>query len=309
MIREIKYTGHEEWLELRKHLGIGGSEAGAVMGLDAYKSPYALWAEKTGRISGFDGNITTKVGSCLEELAAQMFTEQTGKKVRRKNAILVNDDFPFAFADVDRLVVGENSLLEIKTTNSFPVMRNVRNGEFPDRWWCQICHYMAVTGCEKAYLAALVNCREFYVFELAQDEEEIAALMDSERLFWELVQSDTPPGMDGSIATADAIGEIYSGGGGEIELFGRESMLREYFDLKDRQKALSERICEIENTLKTDMGDAEKALCGGFTVSWKPQQRHTFDLKTFTKEYPEIDVKPFCKVSGSRPFRVTRKEL
>ncbi len=309
MIREIKYTGHEEWLELRKHLGIGGSEAGAVMGLDAYKSPYALWAEKTGRISGFDGNITTKVGSCLEELVAQMFTEQTGKKVRRKNAILVNDDFPFAFADVDRLVVGENSLLEIKTTNSFPVMRNVRNGEFPDRWWCQICHYMAVTGCEKAYLAALVNCREFYVFELAQDEEEIAALMDSERLFWELVQSDTPPGMDGSLATAEAIGAVYSGGGDAVELFGREALLREYDELKARQQELDGQVRAIENMLKQDMGDAERALCGAWTVSWRPQERRTFDTKEFTRQYPEIDIEPFYKISGSRPFRVTRKDV
>lgn len=309
MNQEIRYADREEWLALRKQLGIGGSEAGAVMGLDAYKSPYALWAEKTGRVPGFDGNIITKVGGYLEEFVAQMFTEQTGKKVRRKNAILVNDDFPWAFADVDRLVVGENALLECKTTNSFPVMRKVRGGEFPDRWWCQVCHYMAVTGCEKAYLAVLVNCREFYVFELERDEDEIAALMDAERHFWELVQSDTPPAADGNVSTTETLNEIYSGGGDEIELFGRESLLREYDELKARQQELDGQVRAIENMLKQDMGDAERALCGAWTVSWRPQERRTFDTKEFTRQYPEIDIEPFYKISGSRPFRVTRKDV
>ena len=38
-----------EWLALRGD-GIGGSDAAAVVGVGAYKSPYTLWAEKTGLI-------------------------------------------------------------------------------------------------------------------------------------------------------------------------------------------------------------------------------------------------------------------
>lgn len=40
---------HEEWLDNRLK-GIGGSDAGSVLGLNKYKSAYALWCEKTGRI-------------------------------------------------------------------------------------------------------------------------------------------------------------------------------------------------------------------------------------------------------------------
>ena len=39
---------HNAWLDMRKQ-GIGGSDAGAIMGLNAYKSPYELWLEKTVR--------------------------------------------------------------------------------------------------------------------------------------------------------------------------------------------------------------------------------------------------------------------
>ena len=82
-ITGIEYRSHEEWLELRKGF-IGGSDAGAVMGMNPYSSPFAVWAEKTGKVEGFAGNLTTKVGAYLEDLVAQLFTEETGKKVRRK---------------------------------------------------------------------------------------------------------------------------------------------------------------------------------------------------------------------------------
>lgn len=39
----------EEWLKERKK-SLGGSDMGAVLGLNKYRSPYTVWAEKTGRI-------------------------------------------------------------------------------------------------------------------------------------------------------------------------------------------------------------------------------------------------------------------
>lgn len=305
MIREIRYKDHEEWLALRRQLGVGGSEAGAVMGLDPYKSPYTLWAEKTGRIPEFAGNLTTRVGSYLEELVARLWCEETGKKVRRRNAIILNDDYPCSFADVDRMVVGENALLECKTTSSLPVMRSVRGGAFPDRWYCQMMHYLMVTGCDRAYLAVLVGGREFYSFVLERDEEEIRILADAETQFWRQVQTDTPPAPDGNPSTAEALENIYAGGNRETaQLFGREKLLAEYFSLKADREALERRMAEICNTLKADMGDAEKGLCGSYSVSWAPQQRRTFDAGRFAAAHPEVDLTPFYKTTTARVFRV-----
>ena len=40
---------HEKWLKTRD-LGIGGSDAAVIMGMNSYKSPYQLWMEKTGQV-------------------------------------------------------------------------------------------------------------------------------------------------------------------------------------------------------------------------------------------------------------------
>lgn len=308
MIKEIAYQNKEEWLKLRKGY-VGGSDAGAVIGLNPYKSTYTLWAEKTGKIAEFEGNTTTRVGSYLEDLVAQMFSEETGKKVRKKNRILVNEEYPFACADVDRMIVGEKALLECKTTNSSVALKKFKNGEYPEAWYCQMTHYLAVTGCEKAYLAVLIECRDFRVFELERDEEEIAALMAAEQSFWECVKNDTPPSADGMSSTSETLSALYPQSNTEtVNLYNYENELSQYMALTAQIKALEASKDELANKVKAYLGEAGKGENERFRVSWTTSERRSLDTKRLTQEHPEIDFNNYYKITNSRTFRVTEKE-
>jgi predicted phage-related endonuclease len=46
---DTRTLDRSQWLEVR-HGGIGSSDAATAVGLNPYKSPLELWAEKTGRI-------------------------------------------------------------------------------------------------------------------------------------------------------------------------------------------------------------------------------------------------------------------
>ena len=307
MVKEIGYGNKEEWLSIRKGY-IGGSDAGAVVGLNPYKSAYGLWAEKTGKIPEFEGNTITRVGSFLEEFVADLFTEETGIKVRRKNRILVNDEYPWACADVDRLIVGEKALLEIKTTNSPVAMKKFRKGEYPEQWYCQMTHYLAVTGLEKAYLAVLIECRDFKIFELERDEDEIAALMNAEKEFWNLVKTDTPPTADGTASTSETLVALYPESNGEtVDLFGYENDLAQYISLTAQIKALEAQKDEMANKVKAFLGEAGKGENERYRVSWTTSERKSLDTKRFAQEHPEIDINQYYKVSSTRSFRVTEK--
>lgn len=308
MITEIAYKDKEEWLALRKKLGVGGSDAGAVLGFNPYKSAYELWAEKTGRVAEFEGNLITDVGSYLEEFVAKLFEKETGKKVRRKNRMIVNDLYPFAFGDVDRVVVGEHALLEIKTTNSFPVMRKVKGGEFPEQWYAQIVHYMAVGGFKKAYLAVLINCREFKWFELERDEDEIAALMDSERIFWEGVCNDIPPSADGSQSTLETLSAVFPESNEEtVSLFAYDKALSTYMDLIAQKKSIEALIDEQANVVKAFMGNAGRGESDRYKVTWTSGTRSSFDSKRFAEDHKHIDLTAYYKSSNYRTFKVTAK--
>lgn len=310
MINEIAYKNKEEWLALRRKLGIGGSDAGAVIGLNPYKSAYTLWAEKTGRIPEFEGNLTTEVGSYLEEFVAKLFEKETGKKVRRKNKMLVNTDYPWAFGDVDRLIVGEKALLEIKTTNSIPIMKQLRNSEeFPEAYYAQVVHYLAVSGLEKAYLAVLIGCRDFKVFELERDEDEIAALMTAEADFWDKVQKNVPPAPDGAESTSETITSLYPESNDEIvSLMAYEADLKQYMTYSSLIKDVEMQRDEVANRIKAFMGESGKGECAGYKVSWTSSERKSFDTKKFASDHANMDLSSYYKTSSVRTFKVTENK-
>ena len=305
MINEIAYQNREEWLSLRKGY-IGGSDAGAVIGLNPYKSAYTLWAEKTGKIPEFEGNLTTEVGSYLEEFIAKLFEKETGKKVRRKNRTLVNDKYPFACADVDRVVVGENAVVEIKSTNSFPAMKKLKKGEYPEQWYCQGTHYLGVGEYDRVYLAVLINCREFKWFVLDRDDGEITALMTEEEKFMKYVETDTQPPVDGTASSSETLSTLYPESNDEtVNLFAYETDLQQYMALTAQIKELEKLKDEAANRVKAFLGDAGKGATDRYKVSWTTSTRSTFDSKRFAQEHQDIDLSGYNKTSTYRTFKVS----
>lgn len=307
MITKQATANHDEWKALR-HQYIGGSDAAAVVGMNSWVSPYSLWAEKTGRLPGFDGNLATEVGTYLEEFVAQKFATETGKKVRRSNLSWFNDQYPFAIANIDREIVGEDAGLEIKTTDSLN-MSKFKNGEYPGNYYCQCMHYMAVTGKKKWYLAVLIGNREFKWFTIERDEDEIKALMDAEEEFLEHVKKDIPPMADGAQATADTLSALYPNSRDDaIGIGAFERDLENYFRLKDQMKSLTQTVDGIENRIKAHLGECALGEGEKYKVSWKTQYRNTFDSKRFIAEHPDMDISKYYKTSSSRPFKVSEKK-
>lgn len=151
---------HEEWLRYRK-LGIGGSDAGSICGLNPYSSAIAVFQDKTQKEAGEkEDNEAMRQGRDLEEYVARRFMEETGKKVRRANAIYGHPDHDFMMANVDRLVVGENAGLECKTASAYSADK-WKDGHIPESYEIQCHHYMAVTGADAWYIACVVLGKEF----------------------------------------------------------------------------------------------------------------------------------------------------
>lgn len=298
----------EDWLKERRH-SIGGSDAAAVMGLSKWATPYTVYLDKLGVLEAKEENEAMRQGRDLEQYVAERFAEATGKRVRRENAILRNDDYPFAHADVDRLVVGERAGLECKTTSTLDV-RKFRDVEFPEQYYAQCVHYLAVTGLDRWYLAVLVLGKEFHTYTLERDEDEIKALMDTERDFWKHVESETPPPVDGFEPTTEALKTVFADDNGEeIDFFDQYTdLLDEREVLLAQQKEIGERIAEVENKIKLGMGETAKAVCGPYRISWKTQTRRTFQHKDLAKDHPEIDLTPYFKESASRPFKITKQK-
>ena len=304
-ITKVKTENREEWKELRSHY-IGGSDAAAVIGLNPWVSPYTLWAEKSGKLPGFEGNLATEVGTYLEEFVAKKFEKETGKKVRRVNQSFLNSAYPWAIANIDREIVGEDAGLEIKTTSELN-MRKFKGGEYPANYYCQCVHYLAVTGKQRWYLAVLIGNKEFKWFTIERDESEIEALMAAERDFWNRVETGTPPEIDGLQSTTDAIKAIYADSEeSDVDLSGYAPILDQYIVACNQVKEVEKIRDEYANKVKDFMGSSAYGQCDRYKVSWKSQQRCTFDSRRFLEDHPEFESSEYFKKSNARVFRVNK---
>jgi len=295
----------DEWLELRRQ-GIGGSDAAAIVGLDRYRSPFDVYADKLGLKPEIPDNEAMRQGRDLEQYVAERFMEATGKKVRRRNAMLQHPEYPFMIADIDRWVVGESAGLECKTTS---VLNRAKfsQGEFPPSYYVQCMHYMAVTGAERWYLAVLVLNKAFHVFTIERDEAEIAALVQAEKHFWEEhVLKQIPPAPDGSESTSEIIKQLFPEAreSAEIALFGYEYKIQQYLELDAKVKVFESERDKLKQEIQLAMADAEIGRAQGYIVEWKNQTRQTLDTQRLKKEQAEIYTKYLKPAQTVRMFKI-----
>lgn len=282
---------HNKWLEVRNG-GLGGSDAGVILGLNKYKSPYKLWLEKTGNEEPEDisNKPAVMAGVALEPVVAKMFENETGKKVRKLGTVASNK-LPFMHANIDRQVERENAGLEIKTGGSWS-KRYWEEDEVPDTYYAQCLHYMAVTGAKKWYIAAWLGGENFIWKEIPRNEEDIKMLVDRETDFWNHVKSKTPPDIDASISCGQALAERYKEetAGSEIDLpDAAGALFMDYDRVKEEMKKLKETEQGIKNQFMDLLKENEVGRYDTRKVTFKaPKAGETVRLSEIKKNCPEI---------------------
>lgn len=306
LIKLVSTVGmdHDKWLLHRKN-GIGGSDAGAISGMNPYKSIIDVYLDKTSPVSETVDNEAMRQGRDLENYVAQRFSEETGKKVRRANAIFIHPEHDYMFANVDRLISGEDAGLECKTASTYSADK-WKDGKIPESYELQCHHYMAVTGASAWYIACVILGKGFVWHKIGRDEELIQMLINLETDFWKNnVLAKKMPDPDGSEAAERIIAEKYASSTRDksIELFGYDKKLERRKEISELEKKLESEKKQIEQEIKIYMEDAEKAESNRFSVTWKSIEANRFDSGRFKKEHPDIYAE-YLKTSTSRRFSV-----
>jgi len=296
---------HDKWLAIRNK-GIGGSDAGVIMNLNPYKSRLSLWMEKTGQKEPDDLSENEAVywGIKNEQNIADCFEERTGKKLR-KCGTLQSVEHPWLLANVDRLIVGEDAGLEIKTAGVQQAAR-WKDDELPDEYYAQIMHYLLVTGLPMWYVAVLIGGNRCLIKEVPRNEAFIEELFKTEAAFWTLCEHDIMPEVDGMEDTKDALSVLYPQAKTKTELELEttdklEEIFKDYADYKKTIKQLEALKTECENKIKALMGNNERCKAGAHKASWiNMPGKVTIDAAALKENYPKI-YDEYAKVG--KPFR------
>lgn len=304
-VLNTKDMTHEEWLKARQS-GIGGSDAGTILGVNKWKSKTQLFFEKVNpELKQQVDNEFIYWGNVLEDVVAKEFEARTGKKVRKNNKMLRHPEHEFMLANLDRVIVGEKALLECKTTSQYNIDQ-WKDDEIPASYLCQIQHYMAVTGYEKAYIAVLCGGNQFIWKEVSRDDELIEIIINAEKDFWyNNVLAGVIPEIDGSDATKDFLNHMYKDiDETEIQLSDDvETLLTALEQVKQEEKELKELKTQYENKIKHILGNNLAGKTSGYQITWKPQVRKTLDTKKIREIYGE-QLDPYYKETETRVLKI-----
>ncbi len=306
MFEKISLSGVDniDWLRLRKS-GIGGSDAGAICGMNPYSSAMKVFKDKTSEEVEEQDNEAIRIGHDLEDYVAQRFMEATGLKVRKSNFMYRSVEHPFMIADVDRLVVGEDAGLECKTASAYNADKWA-DGNIPLHYLMQCYHYMAVTGKRTWYIAAVILGREFTYRKLEWDDELISRLIAIEDDFWNNhVAKNVIPSPDGSKVCDEVIEQYFHTAkkASTIELVGFDEKLSRREEILGFIAELQEEQKQIEQEVKLFMQDNERANSERYRVTWSNVNSMKLDTTRIKSEKPEIYA-DYAKALSYRKFTV-----
>ncbi|MCL6563291.1 MAG: YqaJ viral recombinase family protein [Firmicutes bacterium] len=308
VLTSTKGLDRAAWLQARRH-GLGGSDIAAILGLNPWRSPLDVWAEKVSEEPSATEPPSEAAywGQLLEDVVAKEFARRTGLKVQRRQAILQHPTIPYLLANVDRIVRGDPdgpALLEVKTTGARHA-GDWANDQVPAYYFPQVQHYLLVTGYRKAYVACLIGGQELvirtvpFLADWAKQIEEAAAA------FWLCVETRTPPVIDGSVAAAKALTLQFPHSNGQAVDLPAEAAqwAAEWLAAKQARKQAEARMTAAENRLKAILGEAAEGRVAGYRVLWPERDRRTLDTKALKAQYPDLAAQ-FEQVQTYRTFDV-----
>lgn len=291
--------------ELRSS-GIGGSDAGIIIGVNKYKTPVELWKEKVECRSDFAGNEATYWGTTLEKDVADAYQNRTGSKVVQSHKTYRHKEYPFLMAHIDRRIVGEKKGLECKTAlNKWwkpDQWGEPGTDEVPDSYLAQCQHYMAVTGWDSWDLAVLLSGPEFRIYHIDRNQEFIDILIERECIFWKHVVDKTPPP---AVCLSDT-SLLYPTDAGTsiIATSTVEGAVISYLSMKEEEKAYAKAADEAKLVIQEFMKDNMLLIDanGNELCTWKTQTSRRLDTKKLIAENPDMD--KYYTESQSRVLRM-----
>nr|DAM42649.1 MAG TPA: Exonuclease [Caudoviricetes sp.] len=286
----LGYDNEDDWHELRAKR-IGGSDVGAILGVNPYKSIVDVYVDKT-EGSDFKGNNATYWGHVLEGTVLKEFSNRHKELIVYEVPYSVVNDFLIANLDgaLKDKETGDYGVLEIKTTSVWN-RREWEEDIIPQSYYAQIQHYLMLTGYKFAYVAVLIGGNEYKEFKVERSEEDIELIRNKSTEFYnENLLKKIPPMPDGSDAYMNHLKkkamEIENNEVRELPEFEEiairiKELARQKKLIEDEDKLLREKILHKmieEKTLKAVAGKYK------FNIS----ERKTPDIEKMTKENFEV---------------------
>ena len=282
MAKKIICKSEKDWHK-KRGLGIGGSDAAALLGLHPYCTAYELWESKIGITPHQKENNFMKMGKMLEPIVVKLFEENTGFQIENKKGfdeIYIHDKFPFARCTPDRTYITFEKQRELLSVKSHFAYNKIDVNDFPEYWFCQLQWEMGITGIHSGEIAWLERGIDFRYKHFDFVPEFFESMLSAADVFWNenvIGKNEPDPTVNDNLQrifnkpfagkTIDASNELFL-------LIGQYSIFR---NLRMENKEAEENSLQ---EIKLIMRDAEAVTYDGQPIcTWTGGTQRRFALK------------------------------
>lgn len=294
---------NETFLENRKK-GVGGTDISVILGYNKYKTQFELWEEKMGLSGPVPETGPMRRGKKMEPIVAEIYTEDTGNRIRIDKEQKVHPKNEILRANLDYEILGHprgRGILECKTASQNAL--NSWSDNIPTRYFCQIQWQLGITSYTWADYALLnIDTFELDSMPIYPDNKLIDNMQNEAVSWWEkYIVGQTPPPKE--VKDLDLIEQDKGS-----QILASEDILDKFSSLKSVKEDIKELEAdkkEMENDIKKFIGENESLIDidDKPLATWKSQSRNNFDKSTMLKDHPEFEGK-YMKESKFRVLRL-----
>lgn len=290
MLVNVK-DGTPEWHQWRS-LGIGGSDAPAILGVSPYKTAYQLWLEKTGAVEpeNIDGSPQIQAGNRLEPKARKSYEDLTGLVI--SSACLQSELYPWMRLSADGVSIDGRHAVEIKYLGRETWNRVLNDSCIPEHHRIQMLHYVAVGQFETVDYVGINDQEQIAVVPFKWTNDELARLLWAEIDFWQkIIASEEPEKSEADIDDLTGNNEF-------------NSLMLDYQQLLAESKLISDRLLACKSKLQGFAADRSvESEAGKVTRYWVAGRT---DAAKFLKD-SDIEVPEKYRKAGQWQYRITPK--
>ncbi len=296
------------WLDARKQ-DVTASVAGALLGIHPYQTPYALWAEKSGRVASDDvDNPVLRRGRLLEPVVIEMLREDRPDwtvEYRRDNAYFRDPEArigatPDAFAT--RPDIFGQGVVQVKTVADDKFRREWIDPETGDvvlPLWIAVQAIVeaTLTGATWACAAVMVIGRgiDLQIIDVPLNTRVMHRLRREVAEFWRMVEAGEEPPIDWNRDGA-AVVEVYRDSMPDRKDLTAVDALDQIISTFVQSKDIASHHVRQVDSLRPRILHALGAAEAGFTTNWNITARTS------------VRTGPNGQPVKSRTLRVTPKE-
>lgn len=285
---------------------IGGGNIAGILGVSPYKSPLDEYLTITGQVEPEDGSREAffKRRKALEPFAAEVFEQQTGLQIVRRNERYGDSEHAFIKAEID-FETSDGCNGETKTVHPLAARDWGEAGtdEIPVYVTAQAMHGLMVNGKPGTWVHALIGLDDDRIYRIERDQETIAAIRAREVEFWNHhVLPLVPP----EPTTVEDLRRLFrQDTGASIEAEGDTLIaINRLRDLHATVKPMEKEIEALKLQVQLAMRDAATITVDGKPLAtWKTQTAKRFNQAEFAAAHPDLAAQ-FKRASESRVFRI-----